>query len=93
MLCTSETVAKPFLNIHESARAKFPFLCTMISYHKKKSFLMSLTQELEAHFKYIQEQGFTPISIDLLLEHLQKGIPLPDQPVLLSFDDGLWGTL
>lgn len=88
----SETVAKPFPNIHESARAaKVPIFMYHDILPQKEVFFDVTPQELEAHFKYIQEQGFTPISIDLLLEHLQKGIPLPDQPVLLSFDDGYGG--
>ncbi|MGK7939230.1 MAG: hypothetical protein AB4062_03565 [Crocosphaera sp.] len=42
----------------------------------EKEVLFDLTpEELESHFKYIQEQVLTPISLDFLLEHLQKGIP------------------
>ena len=89
---TSKTVEKPFPNIHKTARpAKVPIFMYHDILPEKEVFFDVTPQELEAHFKYIQEQGLTPISIDLLLEHLQKGIPLPDKPVLLSFDDGYGG--
>ncbi|WP_107666372.1 polysaccharide deacetylase family protein [Cyanothece sp. BG0011] len=88
----SQTVAKPFPYIHESARAaKVPIFMYHDILPKKEVFFDVTPEELENHFKYIREQGLTPISLDFLLEHLQKGIPLPDKPILLSFDDGYGG--
>ncbi len=43
---------------------------------------------LLAQFEWLKVNGFHPISIDDLL-NAQKGIkPLPEKPILLSFDDG-----
>ncbi|GBF80856.1 polysaccharide deacetylase family protein [Aphanothece sacrum] len=84
--------SKPYPTIHDSARAaKVPILMYHDILPRKEVFFDVTPEELEAHFKYIQEQGLTPISPDLLLAHLQKGIPLPDKPVLLTFDDGYGG--
>ncbi|WP_287139682.1 polysaccharide deacetylase family protein, partial [Crocosphaera sp.] len=89
---SSQAVAKPFPQIHESARAaKVPIFMYHDILPRKEVFFDVTPEELENHFKYIQKQGLTPISIDLLLDHLQKGNPLPDQPILLSFDDGYGG--
>ncbi|MEA5508667.1 polysaccharide deacetylase family protein [Crocosphaera sp. UHCC 0190] len=88
----SNTVETPFPNIHPTARgAKVPIFMYHDILPRKEVFFDVTPEELEAHFKYIQEQGLTPISIDLLLDHLQKGVPLPDKPILLSFDDGYGG--
>ncbi|MDJ0661225.1 MAG: polysaccharide deacetylase family protein [Crocosphaera sp.] len=88
----SQAVAKPFPYIHESAKAaKVPIFMYHDILPRKEVFFDVTPEELESHFQYIQEQGLTPISLDLLLEHLQKGIPLPDKPILLSFDDGYGG--
>lgn len=43
---------------------------------------------LEKHLKYFKEHGYTTISIDLLIDHFNKNIPLPPKPVILTFDDG-----
>ncbi|MDJ0728459.1 MAG: polysaccharide deacetylase family protein [Crocosphaera sp.] len=88
----NQAVSKAFPYIHESARAaKVPIFMYHDILPKKEVFFDVTPEELENHFKYIQEQGLTPISLDLLLEHLQKGISLPDKPILLSFDDGYGG--
>jgi peptidoglycan/xylan/chitin deacetylase (PgdA/CDA1 family) len=44
--------------------------------------------EFEAQMKYLAEQGFTTIHLTGLMDHLQTGAPLPEKPVLLTFDDG-----
>ncbi|ACB49461.1 hypothetical protein cce_0109 [Crocosphaera subtropica ATCC 51142] len=88
----NQAISKPFPYIHESARAaKVPIFMYHDILPKKEVFFDVTPEELENHFKYIQEKGLTPISLDLLLDHLQKGIPLPDKPILLSFDDGYGG--
>ncbi|WP_035799219.1 polysaccharide deacetylase family protein [Crocosphaera chwakensis] len=87
-----QAVPKPFPYIHESARAaKVPIFMYHDILPRKEVFFDVTPEELESHFKYIQEQGLTPISLDLLLKHLQTGISLPDKPILLSFDDGYGG--
>lgn len=46
----------------------------------------------QAHFeeqmKYLADQGYTTIHIAELVNHLQTGAPLPEKPVVLTFDDG-----
>lgn len=46
----------------------------------------------QAHFeeqmKYLAEQGYTPIHIAELMNHLQTGAALPEKPIVLTFDDG-----
>jgi peptidoglycan/xylan/chitin deacetylase (PgdA/CDA1 family) len=82
----------PWPEIHPQARlAKVP----IIMYHdivaEKEVFFDVTPAELEAHFQMIREKGLTPISMDWLISHLRTGIPLPEKPILLSFDDGYGG--
>lgn len=44
--------------------------------------------ELESDLKYIKEKGYTPITTDRLLRYVYNGEPLPDKPIMLTFDDG-----
>jgi len=58
---------------------------------EKEVFFDVTPDELRAHFEYLREQGATPVSMDQLVAHLRTGTPLPEKPVLLSFDDGYGG--
>jgi peptidoglycan/xylan/chitin deacetylase (PgdA/CDA1 family) len=42
----------------------------------------------ESHLKYLKENGYQAISLDELLDFLNTGKPLPEKPVILTFDDG-----
>jgi poly-beta-1,6-N-acetyl-D-glucosamine N-deacetylase len=82
--------AWPALN-DQAKQARVP----VIMYHdiraKKEVFFDVTPQEFEAALQSIQKQGLTPISVDQLLTHLRTGLPLPEKPILLTFDDGYAG--
>ncbi len=42
----------------------------------------------ESHLKYLKENGYQAITLDALLDFLTTGKPLPEKPVILTFDDG-----
>jgi peptidoglycan/xylan/chitin deacetylase (PgdA/CDA1 family) len=42
----------------------------------------------ESHLKYLKENGYQAITLDELLDFLTTGKPLPERPVILTFDDG-----
>lgn len=43
---------------------------------------------LEEDFKYIKENGFTPVGIDELEAFVKNGTSLPEKSILITFDDG-----
>ena len=45
-------------------------------------------QRFESHLKYLKENGYHAITLDELLDFLTTGKPLPEKPVILTFDDG-----
>jgi len=45
-------------------------------------------QTFAAHLDAMQQAGYTPISLYTLLAHLNQGEPLPEKPVIITFDDG-----
>ena len=82
----------PWPSIHEQAQqANVP----VVMYHdilpEKEVFFDVTPEELNAHFRKIALAGATPISFDQLQRHLQTGAPLPEKPILLTFDDGYGG--
>ncbi len=42
----------------------------------------------EAQLKLLRDNGFTTITLRDLYEYLAVGAPLPDKPIILTFDDG-----
>ncbi len=79
-------------HIHERAKlARVP----VIMYHdilpEKEVFFDVTPEELKADFNLIKSRGITPITLEQLVAHLQTGIPLPEKPILLTFDDGYAG--
>lgn len=79
-------------NLHARAKqARVP----VIMYHdilpQKEVFFDVTPQEFASHLQHIQAQGLTPISLAQLVTHLRTGIPLPEKPILLTFDDGYSG--
>ncbi len=81
--------SNPWPNINQRARlARVP----VIMYHdilpQKEVFFDITAEEFEQHLRLIQENGLTPISLDQLVTHLRTGLPLPEKPILLTFDDG-----
>lgn len=42
----------------------------------------------EAQLKLLQDNGFTTITLRQLYEYLAVGTPLPEKPIVLTFDDG-----
>ncbi|CCG03677.1 polysaccharide deacetylase family protein [Blastococcus saxobsidens] len=76
------------------ARSTVPVLC----FHQLREFragdsayartIITPPSVFRAQLQALRDGGRTPISTGQLLDHLQFGTPLPDRPVLLTFDDG-----
>jgi peptidoglycan/xylan/chitin deacetylase (PgdA/CDA1 family) len=82
----------PWPTLHPQAtKAKVPILMYHDILPEKEVFFDVTPEELERDFKKIALAGATPINFDELLQHLQTGSPLPEKPVLLTFDDGYGG--
>ena len=92
---TSATPATPATAAEVAARATVPVLC----YHQvrpwqasdsqySRSSLVCPPERFAAQLDGIAEAGFTTISPAQYLAHLTAGAPLPQKPVLLTFDDG-----
>ncbi len=82
----------PWPSIHERAAiANVPVMMYHDILPEKEVFFDVTPDEFEAHLQLIQDNGLTPISMDQLVTHLRTGLPLPEKPILLTFDDGYRG--
>lgn len=82
----------PWPTINEQAKvAKVPVMMYHDILPKKEVFFDVTPEEFEHHLQLIKEKGLTPISLDQLTTHLRTGLPLPEKPIMLTFDDGYGG--
>lgn len=43
---------------------------------------------LESDFKYLKSNGYESVTLDQLVDYVDGGAELPEQPILITFDDG-----
>lgn len=46
----------------------------------------------EQDLRYLQEQGYTTVTVADLIAYVREGTPLPEKPVMLTFDDGYYNN-
>ena len=57
--------------------------------HRKNPGKYNVTPELlEEDFKFLKDNGYTSIFVKDLIDFQEKGIPLPQNPIMITFDDG-----
>lgn len=95
---TGGTVVRKSASVTEIlARPQIPVLC----YHRIRPWTASdgriakdnvIPPDLfRAHMKMLADSGYHSILPDQLLDHLEFGDPLPEKPVMITFDDGSIG--
>ena len=47
-----------------------------------------LPEEMESDLRYLAREGYTTVHLSDILAYVFQGEPLPDKPILLTFDDG-----
>lgn len=82
----------PWPNIHPRAQlARVPILMYHDVLDEPQVFFDLTPADLETHLQVLRTHGFQAVSLDQVVRHLRTGQPLPEKPVLLTFDDGYEG--
>jgi len=90
MLITTSVAAWPLFQEKAPATADVP----IIMYHlvtKNPKYVGQFgikPEELEADLKFLNENGYTTVLMEDLIRFVEKKRPLPDKPIVLTFDDG-----
>lgn len=48
---------------------------------------------LKADIQYLRDNGYTAVSLTQIIDYVYNGKPLPEKPVVLTFDDGCYNFL
>jgi len=85
----AEAVAKIVKMNDSSYTKRVPVLMYHdIATEKSDNSLVISVQQFENQIRALYEEGYTGISIAQLTDYVEKGVELPDKPVLITFDDG-----
>lgn len=80
----------------ESDTAADPVLLPIIMYHEVKPNKSGKDAiqpwEFEADLKWLADNGYTTIVMADLIAYVRDGTPLPEKPIILSFDDGYYNN-
>lgn len=94
LLLGSAVAAQPALpQAHPKTRGEYS---AVLMWHdvvgkKKEVWFDTTVAELEHQFRSIKSRGLTPVTLDRLADHLEKGTPIPKGAVVLTFDDNNLG--
>lgn len=59
--------------------------------HRSNKYVVTPDQ-LEKDLAYLQQNGYTTVFVQDLIGYVYEGAPLPEKPVMLSFDDGYYNN-
>ena len=80
----------------ETDAAADPVLLPIIMYHEVKPNKSGKDAiqpwEFEADLKWLADNGYTTIVMADLIAYVRDGTPLPEKPIILSFDDGYYNN-
>ena len=62
-----------------------------VTNHSKQLGKLAITpKEFESDLQFLQENGYTAVTMDDLIRFVHAGGSLPEKPIVLSFDDGFF---
>lgn len=92
LLLVSGIFAVPRGSVETSAENKTQL--PVVMYHqvtkninRTGAYCITLSQ-LENDLKFLQEKGYEPVNVEQLINHVKSGAPLPEKPIIITFDDG-----
>ncbi len=81
-------------NQEMSAGIKLPIVMyhSILKDSKRQGKYVISPDMLERDIKYLNENGYTPVFMQEVIDYVINGHPLPEKPIVLSFDDGYYNN-
>ncbi len=94
LCCACMAFGKSVFSDHEETEGIF---LPVVMYHSVTRNLQSdyqiTAQQLEEDLQYLKAHGYETISVQMLVDYTAGKGTLPEHPILLTFDDGLYNNL
>jgi len=79
------------MNVKYMQKHKNDTKIVVLNYHKIDEMNISLSvypKDFDEQMAYLKEEGYTTINPAQMIDNLENGAPLPEKPVIITFDDG-----
>ncbi|MCI8497506.1 MAG: polysaccharide deacetylase family protein [Clostridiales bacterium] len=78
----------------ESKGTRLPIVMYHSILREPKSFgdYIITPQQLESDLRYLKDHGYTAVTMAQVIAYVKQGEPLPQKPVVLTFDDGYYNN-
>ncbi|WFR59224.1 polysaccharide deacetylase family protein [Anaerocolumna sp. AGMB13025] len=88
----SISITRNLIDIYAASSNKQLVCVPILMYHQVKNSNLGKDvispAEFESDLKYLSENNYNTITMSQLIDYVYNGTPLPENPVILSFDDG-----
>ena len=91
-LCTVSGGAVPVVNEIKTIKLAVIMYHGLIKDSSLQNTYMIDPDYFESDLKYLKENGYNTIVIQDLIDYFEKGTPLPENPIMLTFDDGYYNN-
>ncbi len=65
---------------------------SVLADNSKKSSYIITPEQFESDVDALLNEGYTPITVKALTDYVYNDLPLPEKPVMLTFDDGFYNN-
>ena len=84
--------ALPAANQQEGIKLPIIMYHSVLKSPKKKTEYIVTPAQLEEDMIYLKENGYTTVTMKEVIGYVYEGTPLPEKPVMLTFDDGYYNN-
>ncbi|MCI8554088.1 MAG: polysaccharide deacetylase family protein [Clostridiales bacterium] len=79
-------------HVEESVRLPIIMYHGLLKEEKRQGKFVISPADFEADLQYLKENGYHTVVLQDVINYVKEGTPLPEKPVMLTFDDGYYNN-